>query len=141
MKVIFRISLFFLSIMGGVAMSFIENRYEFFWEWRADRAIVKKVVAELILIESRKPLINTPSFASNLPDPIRLIGKFFKNNSFSDKPELELVAPRFELPDMDVGDRFALGLINDSTCVCIEKVPSKIQFEDLDRWLEDWECE
>ncbi len=127
--------------MTGVnAMSFLKNDTIINWEWPANRIVKHKMIVEVVDLRAADKWIKSPSFAADIPDPMSLKGKVLKSNLASQIEIIKLVLPKVELGDVSKGSKLALGMINNSTVVCVGVLPLNFSSIEEDAWLEQWEC-
>jgi hypothetical protein len=124
-----------LILIGSYAMS---ADIELKWEWPANRTIDKKILVKIDSIDIKKSGIfgffNSPSIIGNLPDPRTLTGKVIKLENNKSDVNFKLTLPLLELNDIKSGSFAALGIVNNTTCICIVPV------ESIDTNLDDIKC-
>ncbi len=121
-------------------MSFLKNDTIINWEWPANRIVKHKMIVEVVDLRAADKWIKSPSFAADIPDPMSLKGKVLKSNLASQIEIIKLVLPKVELGDVSKGSKLALGMINNSTVVCVGVLPLNFSSIEEDAWLEQWEC-
>lgn len=99
------------------------------WEWPAERAIEDRI---LVHVESVKPksaglfgIMNSPSLASSLPDPIIVSGVVIDSNSKLNGKSIQVVAPKLEIENIKKGIYAMFGIVENTICICIVPVENK----------------
>jgi len=115
-----------LMLIGGCAMS---ADIKLSWEWPAERAIEDRI---LVHVESVKPksaglfgIMNSPSLASSLPDPIIVSGVVIDSNSKLNGKSIQVVAPKLEIENIKKGIYAMFGIVENTICICIVPVENK----------------
>lgn len=114
------------------------------WEWPADRKPTKRVLIKINKIEKQGEGIfgvkKSPSIASNLPDAMVLEGSIIKSDTQISEQSIVLTFPKIEIPEINVGDKVALGLVDNEVCICADKLPDSIEESQEAEWLSNWNC-
>lgn len=115
-----------LMLIGGCAMS---AGIELSWEWPAERAIEDRI---LVKVESVKPkdsglfgIMNSPSLAGSLPDPIIVSGVVINADDTLNGKSIQVVAPKLEIENIKKGTYAMFGIVENTICICIVPVESK----------------
>lgn len=115
-----------LMLIGGCAMS---ADIELSWEWPAERAIEDRI---LVKVESVKPksaglfgILNSPSLAGSLPDPIIVSGVVINSDNKLNGKSIQVVAPKLEIENIKKGIYAMLGIVENTICICIVPVENK----------------
>lgn len=102
---------------------------EFDWEWPADRVIEDKVLIKITHIKKEGTglfgIKQSPSLAKSLPDPQVISGVVVNSNSSLDVKSVKLVVPQLEIEGIKAGTYAMLGIVSDTTCICIVPVDNK----------------
>jgi hypothetical protein len=140
------ISIFVVAaITGGCNMSQSNTESTHYqWEWPADRKPTKRVLIKIDKLEKQGEGVfgvkKSPSIASNLPDAMVLQGTIVQSDVPMADQSLVLTFPKIEIVDIAVGDKVALGLIDDGVCICADKLPDSVGTQQEAEWLSHWNC-
>jgi len=136
--------MFVLPAACGVPPS--KPRQTFQWEWPADRTAEKFLLATVTSIEKQKTGLmgvnKSPSIADTLPDAHRITGTIIDGGKQFKKKYFSLLLPKVELGDVAVHDTVGLGIVENTICICISKVPDTAKGRDRQmQWLSSWRCQ
>lgn len=102
---------------------------ELTWEWPADRTVEQKLLVKIVDVKSEGSRFfsfkKTPSFASNLPDPVTVKAKIVSQETSLKNKTIELVLPKLELESIKADDLAILGVVDSKICICIKHVESE----------------
>jgi hypothetical protein len=134
-----------VGITGGCNMSQSNaglSHYQ--WEWPADRKPHNRILVKINKLEKQGEGIfgvkNSPSIASNLPDAMVLEGIVVQSDTKMAEQSLVLTFPKIEIPDIAIGDKIALGIVENDVCICAEKLPASVEASQEAEWLSNWNC-
>ena len=115
-----------LAITGGCVMG---ADTELKWEWPANRPLTHKLLINVHSLEKQGGGLfgvkQSPSLVASVPDPFELKGVVIKADKPINAENIALIAPKLEVENIKPGAYAVLGLVNDSTCVCIVPVKNK----------------
>lgn len=123
------------NIVGGCAMS---SELKLKWEWPDGRTADQKLIIAVESLGNYSSglfgFIKSPSIVENVPDPMEIKGKVVGGSPSMINHEVVLVLPKIELGSIQENNLIAVGLIDNSTCICIKLASS------VDEDLKDWNC-
>ena len=127
--------------IGAGAMSFLNNDKIMNWEWPANRTIKYKIVVEVLDLTPVNKIIKSPSFATDMPDPVSLRGKVIKGRGLLNETEtVKLVLPMVEIEEVAKGIKLALGMVDKNTIVCVKTIPATLGDAEENVWLDNLDC-
>lgn len=102
---------------------------ELTWEWPADRTVEQKLLVKILDVKKEGPGLfsfkKTPSFASNLPDPVTVKAKLVNQEGSLKDKTIELTLPTLELESIKANDFAVLGVVESKICICVTHVESE----------------
>jgi len=125
---------------GANAMSFFNNDAEMKWEWPAERAIKHRVEVEALGIKTVNKIIDSPSFASNIPDPMSFRGRVLKGGHLKEGATFEVNIPKIELEGITEGSKVFIGMLDNERVICIKAIPTELSESEKGSWLENVDC-
>lgn len=92
---------------------------ELTWEGAASRIANNRLFVKVESIEKLKE--TSPSIEGYIPKPVRLVVKVIAGDKFKPGQKLALKMSSYDLHDINVGSKIAVGLVSDSAFICAEK--------------------
>ncbi len=99
------------------------------WEWPAQRAVKDKILVQIKSIEKPSSglfgIKKSPSLIANLPDPYTISGTVINTDTKLHGENVKITMPKLEIENVKEGSYAMLGMIGNTTCICIVSVDSK----------------
>ena len=99
------------------------------WEWPANRATESKLLIQIDKVKKQGSglfgVLKSPSLVDGFPDPQELTGNIVNANSSLNGKSVKLVLPLLEIEGIKAGSYAMLGIIKNTTCICIVPVDNK----------------
>lgn len=108
-----------LALTSIVSLFGCNQIKELSWEGTGNRIVNKRLYVK---VESINKLNRTsPSIAGYMPKPVKLVIKIVAGDKFRPGQKLALKISSYNLDDIKVGSKIAVGLVTDTTFICVEK--------------------
>ncbi len=113
------------------------------WEWPATRSVESKMLVKIEKIDKASKgffgIGASPSLAAALPDATDVLASVVSGPTHFVGKLLALQLPGMEAAKLKVGERAAIGLIENNTIsICLAAVPADTA--DMATWLANWNC-
>ena len=116
---------YLMLILGGCGVS---AEITLKWEWPADRSADSKLMIEVVKVTEEGDglfgLKRSPSLVDNVPDPVTVHGIIVKQRSELDRKTVTVLLPKLELNNIKAQQFAVLGIVGNTTCICIKPIPS-----------------
>lgn len=108
---------------------------ELTWEWPADRVAEQKLLVKIVDIRNQSAGFfgfgKTPSFAGNLPDPVKVKAELMNKEGDLKGKTVELTLPKLELESAKANDYAVLGVVGSKICICIKTVDPNVDIKNV----------
>ena len=114
------------------------------WEWPGDRAPDSRILVRIESVATASGgvsgSVQSPSIAGYLPDPMEVSGSVLAGPDSQVGMTVSLRLPKVEMGELAAGDLAGLGLIGDSTCICVVRAPQNLAADSAEAWLSAMPC-
>ena len=113
------------------------------WEWPGERGPDIRILVRVDAIATTGGVsgsVQPPSMVGYLPDPVDLTGRVVAGDPSWVGNPVSLRLPRLELGEIAAGGLAGLGVIGDSTCICVAQAPDGLAGRAAAEWLSAMPC-